>query len=51
LPNRWILGAVVGVDVDARDHVWIVHRPSTLPAKRDAVDLAGGAACSIHARG
>src|SRR5580765_1624753 len=30
LPNRWILGAVVGVDVDARDHVWIVHRPSTL---------------------
>jgi len=30
LPNRWILGAVVGVDVDARDHVWVVHRPSTL---------------------
>jgi hypothetical protein len=30
LPNRWILGAVAGVAVDARDHVWIVHRPSTL---------------------
>jgi len=30
LPNRWIVGAVVGVAVDARDHVWIVHRPSTL---------------------
>lgn len=30
LPNRWILGAVVGVAVDRRDHVWIVHRPSTL---------------------
>jgi DNA-binding beta-propeller fold protein YncE len=30
LPNRWILGAVVGVAVDARDHVWITHRPSTL---------------------
>ena len=30
LPNQWILGAVVGVAVDARDHVWIVHRPSTL---------------------
>src|SRR5262245_30999215 len=27
LPNRWI---VVGVSVDQRDHVWIVHRPSTL---------------------
>lgn len=30
LPNRWILGAVAGVAVDANDHVWIVHRPSTL---------------------
>ncbi len=30
LPNRWILGAVAGVAVDKRDHVWIVHRPSTL---------------------
>lgn len=30
LPNRWILGAVVGVAVDTRNHVWITHRPSTL---------------------
>jgi len=30
LPNRWILGAVAGVAVDAADHVWLVHRPSTL---------------------
>jgi len=30
LPNHWIIGAVVGVSVDRRDHVWIVHRPSTL---------------------
>ena len=30
LPNRWLLGAVAGVAVDASDHVWIVHRPSTL---------------------
>jgi hypothetical protein len=30
LPNQWILGAVAGVAVDPRDHVWIVHRPSTL---------------------
>lgn len=30
LPNRWLVGAVVGVAVDARDHVWIVHRPATL---------------------
>jgi DNA-binding beta-propeller fold protein YncE len=30
LPNNWILGAVAGVAVDRRDHVWITHRPSTL---------------------
>ena len=30
LPNQWLLGAVAGVAVDGRDHVWIVHRPSTL---------------------
>ena len=30
LPNRWIVGAVAGVAIDRRDHVWIVHRPSTL---------------------
>ena len=26
LPNQWILGRTIGVDVDARDHVFIVHR-------------------------
>jgi hypothetical protein len=30
LPNHWILGAVAGIAVDAKDHVWITHRPSTL---------------------
>ena len=30
LPNRWLVGAVAGVAVDRRDHVWITHRPSTL---------------------
>jgi DNA-binding beta-propeller fold protein YncE len=32
LPNNWTVGAVIGVAVDSRDHVWIVHRPSTLAA-------------------
>src|SRR5689334_7709235 len=33
LPNHWVLGAAVGVWVDAQDHVWMVHRgdnPGTL---------------------
>ncbi len=27
LPNNWVVGAVVGVSVDARDHIWVVQRP------------------------
>jgi DNA-binding beta-propeller fold protein YncE len=30
LPNNWIVGQVAGVHVDKRDHVWIIHRPSSL---------------------
>jgi len=26
LPNQWIIGRAIGVEVDARDHVFIVHR-------------------------
>ncbi|MDH3271293.1 MAG: hypothetical protein OEN56_08180, partial [Gemmatimonadota bacterium] len=24
LPNHWIMGATIGVDVDSRGHIWIV---------------------------
>jgi DNA-binding beta-propeller fold protein YncE len=26
LPNHWVLGSAIGIDVDAEDHIWIVHR-------------------------
>lgn len=26
LPNHWVLGSVIGVGVDSRDHVYIIHR-------------------------
>jgi hypothetical protein len=26
LPNHWLLGSTIGVGVDSRDHVWIIHR-------------------------
>lgn len=29
LPNHWVMGNVIGVGVDARDHVFIVHRADT----------------------
>jgi len=28
LPNHWLLGMAVGVSVDSRDHIWIIHRSS-----------------------
>src|SRR5204862_7377575 len=30
LPNHWIMGSTIGVSVDDRDHVWIIHRPGSL---------------------
>ena len=26
LPNHWLMGPTIGVDVDSQDHIWIVHR-------------------------
>jgi len=30
LPNHWLMGSVIGVSVDANDHIWIIHRPGSL---------------------
>ena len=26
LPNHWLVGPMIGIAVDSRDHIWIVHR-------------------------
>jgi hypothetical protein len=31
LPNNWVLGQTPGIAVDRRDHVYILHRPRTVP--------------------
>ncbi len=37
LPNHWILGSTIGVGVDSRDHVFIIHRGfATLNARTEA---------------
>ncbi len=36
LPDNWILGAVTGVFVDAKDHVWVTHLPETLTDEETA---------------
>lgn len=35
LPNHWVMGNVIGVGVDARDHVFIVHRADTFDPQRE----------------
>ncbi len=32
LPNHWLLGTTIGVSVDNRDHIWIIHRGDALAA-------------------
>ena len=48
LPNHWILGSVVGVGVDSRDHVFIVHRQAPLNERTEigaAQDPPTGECC------
>ena len=47
LPNHWILGSVIGVSVDADDHIWIIHRgSSTLAPKEKLLETNGGECCA-----
>jgi DNA-binding beta-propeller fold protein YncE len=32
LPNHWLIGSTIGVGIDSRDHVFIIHRPASLNA-------------------
>ncbi|HET7294638.1 MAG TPA: hypothetical protein VFM88_19610 [Vicinamibacteria bacterium] len=40
LPNHWLLGSAIGVSVDARDHVFIVHRGGSSLNERTEMGLA-----------
>ena len=33
LPNHWLMGNVIGVSVDSKDHIWIIHRQGSLEPK------------------
>ncbi len=35
LPNHWILGSTIGISIDSRDHVWIIHRQTTFAARTE----------------
>lgn len=45
MPNNWVLGQTIGLTVDDRDHVWIIHRgndPNNLDRTEYAVPTPGG---------
>jgi DNA-binding beta-propeller fold protein YncE len=50
LPSHWILGQTIGVSVDARDHVWIIHRAGSLePGEVHATTTPQTAQCCAPA--
>lgn len=50
LPNKWALGELGGMFIDAKDHVWIYNRPSTLfPWEKAAAATPPTAECCFPA--
>ena len=33
LPNHWVIGSTIGLSIDSRDNVWIIHRGANLEPK------------------
>ena len=48
LPSHWRLAAVIGLSMDAKDNVWILHRPQTLELK-ESYAARGEADCCVAA--
>ncbi len=50
MPDKWIMGAVTAVFVDASDHVWVTHLPETLtPEETSAVQDPPLGTCCVPA--
>lgn len=48
LPNHWLMGSVIGVGVDSRDHVFVIHRAESLNPRTEvgaAQDPPTGECC------
>ena len=39
LPNHWVLGSTIGLSIDSRDHVFVIHRASTIDAANELLSL------------
>src|SRR5690606_11808285 len=48
LPNHWVLGSAIGVGVDSRDHVFVIHRRDSFDTRTEigaATDPPTGECC------
>jgi hypothetical protein len=34
IPNNWVLGEVSSIAVGPQDHIWVLHRPRSIPAEK-----------------
>src|SRR5712671_2852845 len=39
LPNKWVTGQIGGLAIDAHDHLWVFHRPDSIPEGEKAASL------------
>lgn len=39
LPNHWVMGSTIGITIDSRDHVFVIHRQQSLG--RNEINAAG----------
>lgn len=50
LPNHWIIGQTIGLDVDSHDNVWIIHRPGTFDQSgKETYAMDGLGECCVAA--
>ena len=40
LPNHWVMGSTIGISIDSRDHVLVIHRQGSLGRKHYARGIA-----------
>jgi DNA-binding beta-propeller fold protein YncE len=49
LPNHWVQGMTIGVSVDDKDHIWIIHRGGSLEPKENylSTNPPGASCCAV----
>ena len=49
LPNHWVIGTTIGIAVDAKDHVFIIHRPDSVSAGEAPAANGNARECCVPA--